>query len=754
MLAHIKSMKKFVKICLISISIMAGATLLSGTLFLGINFAKYSSLALNEEALSSHSLQVSVFDSDNRLIKDENTFNTAVCPVSLIPKNVKDAFIAIEDLSFYKHHGLNYKRMCKAAIKNITSHSLKEGASTISQQLVKNTHLSSEKTFERKIKEIVLTKKLEKTHSKDEILDCYLNVIYYGNNCYGIENAANYYFSKSASKLNLQEGALLAGMIKSPNRYSPILHPENALNRRNLVIKQMQKAGFITDEEAMKAEKGAIELKLSTENENPLNSYSESALDEAKSILNIPIKDMAINGYKIHTYLNTSDQECLRRSIKKEDFNSADHAAIIIDSTRHAVTAFEGKSAYKILASRRQPGSTIKPILVYAPAIDQDIIYPCSQILDEPLTLGEYKPKNVDGKFRGYISVTEALSKSVNIPAIKVLSYVGVEKAISYAEDMGIKFDENDNSLGLALGGMRYGVNIKDLAGAYSTFARGGKFDEPKFIEYITDSEGKILYRHSPNEKQVLREDTAFLMTQMLQHAAKTGTAKALSTLNIPIAAKTGTVGKGKTNSDAWCVAYSPEKVCAVWVGNLDNTPISLAGGNQPTRCVKNFFETKTEDESGIFVKPSSVVEREIDTISLENEHKVELASIDTPERFKQTETFSVFNLPKEISSNFTEIENQEFNIKNNGKNIEISFTPKRNYFYKFYDQKNLLKEISGQNEKIVISLDLLGEKITIKYGINEKNCRIFERKLKQENTENKYNKLKNKTNKKKLFLI
>lgn len=742
-------MKKFVKICLISVSILTGVTLISGALFLGINFAKYSSLALNEDALSSHALQVAVFDSDNRPIKDENTFNSAVCPVSLVPQNVKDAFIAIEDVSFYKHHGLNYKRMCKAALKNITSHSLKEGASTISQQLVKNTHLSSEKTFERKIKEIVLTKKLEKSHSKDEILDCYLNVIYYGNNCYGIENAANYYFSKNASKLNLQEGALLAGMIKSPNRYSPILHPENALSRRNLVLKQMQKAGFITEEEMFNAEKSEIELSLNADNENPLNSYSEAALDEAKEILNMPVKDMAINGYKIHTYLSTFDQHNLKNSLEKEDFNSADHAAIVIDSARHAVTAFEGKSAYKILAAKRQPGSAIKPILVYAPALDEDIIYPCSQILDEPLSLGEYKPKNVDGKFRGYVSATEALSKSINIPAIKVLSYVGVEKAKAYAQEMGITFDENDRSLALALGGMRYGVNIKQLAGAYSTFARGGKFDEPKFVEYITDANGKILYRHKPNEKQVLREDSAFLMTEMLQQAAETGTAKALSQLGKPLAAKTGTVGKGKTNTDAWCVAYSPEKVCAVWVGNLDNTPISVAGGNQPTRCVRNFFED--EKNGGVFVKPSSIAEREIDTISLESEHKVELASVDTPERFKMKQSFSVFNLPKEISHNFTDIEEQQFNIKNNGEKLEISFDAKRNYFYKIYDEKNVLKEISGQNEKIVLSQDFKGEKIIIKYGINEKNCRIFERKIKQEKIEEK---ITNNSAKKKLFFI
>lgn len=733
MLTHIKVMKKFVKICLISFCVIFGACVLSSTLFLSINLIKFSSLALNEDALSSPMLAVAVYDSDNRPIKDENTFNSAHCSISQLPENVKNAFIAIEDVSFYKHHGLNYKRMCKAALKNITSHSLKEGASTISQQLIKNTHLSSEKTFERKIKEIVLTKKLEKSHSKDQILECYLNAIYYGNNCYGIENAANYYFSKSSNKLNLQESALLAGMIKSPSRYSPISQTENALKRRNLVLRQMQKAGFISEEDAENAAKSEIELNLSSSNFNPINSYSEAALDEAKSILNVPLKDMALNGYKIHTYLSLSDQQKLEKALEKEDFNSADHAAILVDNAKHAVSAFLGNSAYKILTAKRQPGSAIKPILVYVPALDADLIYPCSQILDEPLSLGEYKPKNVDGKFRGYVSASEAVSKSINIPAIKVLSYVGVERAKSYAEGMGIDFDDEDTSLALALGGMRYGVSLKQMAQAYSTFACGGKYAEAKFVEYITDAKGKILYKHSPQTVQAIREDTAYLMTTMLQEAAESGTAKNLASLEMPIAAKTGTVGKGKKNSDAWCVAYTPEKVCAVWVGNLDNTPISVAGGNQPTRCAKNYFESAKEENRGAIVVPSTIVTRDIDLVSLENEHRIELASPATPERFRQSQSFSVFNLPKDVSSNFLEVEKQNFDVKFDGKTASISFKAKRNYIYKIYDSTALLKEVSGQNEDVALSLDFSGENVKIVYGFDEKNYQVFECKIKNE---------------------
>lgn len=232
---------------------------------------------------------------------------------------------------------------------------------------------------------------------------------------------------------------------------------------------------------------------------------------------------------------------------------------------------------------------------------------------------------------------------------------------------------------------------------------------------------------------QAIREDTAYLMTTMLQEAAESGTAKNLASLEMAIAAKTGTVGRGKKNSDAWCVAYTPEKVCAVWVGNLDNTPISVAGGNQPTRCAKNYFESAKEENRGAIVVPSTIVTRDIDLVSLENEHRIELASPATPERFRQSKSFSVFNLPKDVSSNFLEVEKQNFDVKFDGKTASISFKAKRNYIYKIYDSTALLKEVSGQNDDLALSLNFSGENVKIVYGFDEKNCQVFECKIKNE---------------------
>ena len=202
--------------------------------------------------------------------------------------------------------------------------------------------------------------------------------------------------------------------------------------------------------------------------------------------------------------------------------------------------------------------------------------------------------------------------------------------------------------------------------------------------------------------------------------------------LNIPIAAKTGTVGKGKDNIDAWCVAYTPEEVCATWVGNLDNTPITVAGGNQPARCVKNYFSASTTTSSP-FVQPGSVVEREIDLISLENSHKLELASPNTPARFKQSALFSIFNLPKDISQNFVEIGETKFEVKNNGSTVDITFAPLRHLTYKFYDGKTLIKEISDQTQPQQLQLKVKGKDLKIIVGFDNKNQKTYDFKLKKE---------------------
>ena len=538
-------MKKIVKICLISfVLIVVFACVLCGSL-IAVSYAKYQSIPLNTESLTSPSLSIDIYDKDNIPIKEENQFNGDFCKLSSLHQYTKDAFISIEDKDFYKHNGLNKKRIIKAIINNLKSMSLKEGASTISQQLIKNTHLSNEKTFERKLKEMVLTKKLEKNFSKDEILESYLNIIFFGNNCYGLESASKYYFNKDAEDLNLNESCTLAGMIKSPSKYSPILHYENSVQRRNLVLSEMEKDGKISIDEKINTQNQPITLDITQKNQNKLNTYSQASIDEASKILKIPAKQIAIAGYKIHTYLNTEKQTALKNALENNEYENIDNAGIVIDSTTHGVTAFQGNSNFKVLDLKRQPASCLKPLLVYAPALNEGVVSPSTQILDEPIKIGSYSPSNVNKKFSGYISVTDAVKNSINIPAIKVLSYIGIDTGKQYAQKLGIDFDEQDDSYALALGGMTYGVNIKDLATAYTTFANNGEFSDSTFIQYITDKNNKLVYIHKPISQMVFREDSAYLMTNILQETAKSGTSRKLSTItNTEIASKTGTVGK------------------------------------------------------------------------------------------------------------------------------------------------------------------------------------------------------------------
>ena len=706
-------MKKFIKVFLIILFICILACLIGVAFYISSIYVSARAMPLNKEALSSPYISLQVFDSENKPIKEDNEINKAVVNISNISDSTKNAFISIEDKSFYNHHGVNYKRIFKAMINNLKARSLKEGASTITQQLVKNTQLTSEKTFERKIKEIALAQRLEKNYTKDEILELYLNVIYFGNNCYGIENASNYYFSKDAKDLSLEESAMLAGLIKSPAKYSPIKNYDNALSRRNLVLKEMYQDKCISASEYNLAKNSPINLNINNQPKNKLNSYSQASIDEAEEVLGIPARQIALKGYKIYTYQNSEKQEALDEALKKQNISS-DYAGIVIDNEGHSIVAYNGNSIFKILDAKRQPGSCIKPILVYGPALNEDIIYPCSQLLDEKTTISDYTPKNVGGVYRGYVSARDALSKSINIPAVKVLSYVGIDKAKAYAEHMGIEFDAKDDSYTLALGGMTYGVNIKDLAGAYSSFANNGSYSKPRFISFITDKNNKLIYINKPKTEQVMREDSAYLLTDMLRTCAKTGTAKKLASLGIDIASKTGTVGKknSKQNLDAWNVSYTKDQTCAIWLGNLDNSPIDYAGGNQPTEIVKNYFSLVSDIST--FDRPSSIVERDIDETELNENHRIMLANVYMPERYKHKELFSSLNLPSDISEKFTKIDDVNFASKVENDSAVITFDAKNYLTYVFKENGKTLTSISGKNGEQKVYLSMSGSKLNV----------------------------------------
>lgn len=703
-------MKKAKKISLIVVASVLALLFIVASVFASIFFSISKSETFNQNKLINANMKIEVYGDDENLLSDKSLFNSQYISLSKIPKETIDAFISIEDKTFYSHNGINPKRIVKAILNNISKGKASQGASTISQQLIKNTHLSSEKTYSRKIKEISLALEMEKELSKDEILENYLNVIYYGNNIYGIENASQFYFSKSASELTLEEGATLAALIKSPGLFDPIQQKERCLKRRNLVLSEMEKDGKISQEVAQKARETDLVLKINETFDRGQNTYSQGAIMEAEEILKMPAKQIAIGKYKIHTFFSKEKQDALKAAIDSEELGF-DQAGISINNLTHGIEAFYGKSAYNVLKTKRQPGSTIKPLLVYAPALNENIISPATKILDEEININGYKPQNFEKTFRGHLSTREALSLSSNIPAVKILSYVGIPKAKRYATRLGIEFDENDNGYALALGGMTYGTDLKTLAAAYTTFANNGKFYGAKFIKKIEGENGKTIYEAKFVPDEVFREDSNYLMVSMMETSATKGTSKRLASLPFQIAGKSGTVGVGATNSDAFSVALTTKDTVATWVGDLTGNNIGyLTGGKAPTDMIKNYFKAiyKTETPKDFRV-PSSITEVEIDALEYKNNNIVQTANDFTPSRYKLTEVFSRFNLPKEKSTNFLKVEPATLTGKIVNGNYVFEFDAQSHITYELYrienDENKLVKTFGGQNGKVTYTL-------------------------------------------------
>ncbi len=693
------ALKKTILWTFISLTILV----ILGIAFIFICYFTSERVKFSPSKLQEVTSKIEFFDNENTPIKEENSFNSKFVKITSLPNHVKEAFISIEDKEFYNHKGLNYKRMLGALIWDLKNGKFEQGASTISQQLIKNTHLSSQKTLSRKMNEIVLAKQLEKNFSKDEILEKYLNIIYFGDNCYGIESASNHYFSKSAKNLNLQESALLAGIISSPGRYCPITKPENAKKRRNLVLKEMFEDNKISNEEYQKAKQSEIEIKIKSDKNNRLNCYSEMALDEAISILKMPAKQISNGGYKIYTFLDKEKQAALENAQKQTNFNENNNALISINATSGEVQAFCGESNYKILKNKRQPGSAIKPILVYAPAINEGIINPLTQILDEEINISGYAPKNHDNKFHGYISVKDAICSSYNIPAVKIMSYTTIDKSKKYAEKCGIEFAQNDDNYSIALGGMTYGTDLCSLTSAYSIFTNNGKYIKPKFVKYITDSKDRIIYVSDKKETSVIRDDTAYLMNHMLVEASQKGTSKRLKELDFEIASKTGTVGKNSKNYDAWSVSYTTEDIVGVWVGNMDNSPIgNIVGGNIPIEATKTYFkQIYSKNKPQPFKTPSSIEQLEIDAKELSENHQIVKAGSYLPERYRIVAPFSRFYPPKNKEHGLLKLKPATLSGKIIGNDAILTFDAQDYLEYEIWSENKLIAKFENKSGKI-----------------------------------------------------
>ncbi len=625
--------------------------LLLALLLVGVGYylAVTKKVVLSPEKLLFHERTITLYDGEgeacHNLLDSHFKQNTSA---KNIPAHVKQAFIDTEDKRFYRHGGYDSRRILAATLHNAKAKRFKEGASTISQQLIKNTHLSQEKTVKRKLREWKLTRALERRYTKEEILERYLNTIYFGHGSFGITSAAEFYFGKTPAELTLSEGATLAGLVQSPNRYSPFKNPAACERRRRVVLAAMEKNGSITREE--KAQALTEPLPLSSPSKK--SGYDSFVFDELSRLAET--YSFKIGGeVEIYTYLDQRVQTEVEKIA--EEYTQSDKTLLLLDGKTHGF-----KACVSTLGNKpRLPGSLIKPLLVYAPAIEENILSPATPLLDEKIDYGGYSPENFDGKYHGYVSARECVEKSLNIPAVKVLESLTLPKATAYLEKMGLQVEESDKSLALALGGMQEGYTLKDMLAAYSTLFSGGQAHPCGFISCVKIN-GATVYQQSSSPKRVFGEDTAYLTTDMLKGAALRGTAKKLRPLPFEIAAKTGTVGTKKGNTDAYALSYTTRDIAAVWLGNADNSEIAATGGGAPCNLLYQINQALGEiyEARGKKIEdfpPCPQVQRvDLDSAAYYDTHTLSLADPVSPLSARFSELFKKSAIPLNQSTSYS----------------------------------------------------------------------------------------------------
>ncbi|WP_405030810.1 transglycosylase domain-containing protein [Paenibacillus hexagrammi] len=509
------------------------------------------------------------------------------------------ATLAVEDQHFYSHFGVDLKAVARAAIVNIQHMAKIQGAGTITQQLARNLYLNHDRTWSRKLKETVYAVEMEMKLSKDQILDNYLNQIYYGHSTYGIETASELFFGKHASELTLAESAMIAGVPKGPRYYSPYYDLQNAMDRQKVVLQTMVNSGFITQEAADQAAKEKLTIQPLTEKKPAVAPYFR---DYVRSIateqLGISEEQFDEGGIKIYTTLDMNSQKIAEDVVKKqlEKYPDIQAALVAIDPRTGAIKAMVGGRDYaenqfnRVLSNTRQPGSSFKPI-VYTVAL-QNGYTPVTQVKSEPtvFTYDEgrqtYTPRNFNDQYvNANIDMRQAISKSDNIYAVHTILDVGPSKVIDLARKLGI--DSPMKPLpSLALGS--FPVSPLEMASAFGTIANQGVHFKTTAIERIEDANGTILYEAKPQSEKVIDPAVSYVLTNLMESVFEEGGTgnRVASTIKRPIAGKTGT-----TDTDAWMVGFTPELTTAVWVGYDKDRDISIVESHLASPIFAEFTE-------------------------------------------------------------------------------------------------------------------------------------------------------------------
>ncbi|MGI6584501.1 MAG: transglycosylase domain-containing protein [Lutisporaceae bacterium] len=634
---------RFIVLLLLFIILVSGSIAL-GTAYAWIKAAR----PLNVDELFDLNQTTYIVDKNDKVIDTLHANeNRTMVTIDEIPEYLQNAFIAIEDKRFRNHKGIDIYRIFGALKADLQNMDLSQGASTITQQLIKNVYLSPEKKWKRKVVEMYYALQLERRFTKDQILEAYLNTAALGHNVSGVKAAALYYFGKELDQLTLAECATIAGITQYPSLYSPYLNYEKSMGKKEIVLREMLAQGLISQEEYDEAINQEIKL-TKVRKEVETTYFADMIISDVTDTL---MKELGLSkeeaeiklfngGLKIIATIDTEIQGIVEEIFKNtklfpestEDANGIlqpEAAVIIIENGTGEIKAVMGGRSEKVrrglnraTQSLRQPGSTIKPLAVYAPALDNG--YTTGTVIDDaPVVFGNFKPRNYSYNFKGLVTAREALKHSTNVVAVKILQDVGIQRSMEYLKKFGIttlvtREDNsvtNDESLSpLALGGVTNGVKPIEMAAAFSVFPNKGIYIKPISFTKILDKDGKVIFENKPYKDKVISEQVSYLMIDMMRDIVRGGTGGNAALSKMPVAGKTGTTTK---NVDAWFTGYSPYYTASVWIGHDEPKPMNFTGGSYPARLWKAIMEEIHKNlEVRNFERPGGLVSVNICTVS------------------------------------------------------------------------------------------------------------------------------------------
>ncbi|GAB4384157.1 MAG: penicillin-binding protein 1A [Elainellaceae cyanobacterium] len=584
---------------LLTLTMLTSSVVAGGLVGLALSFRNLPDVRLLRNYIPSETSYI--YDINGTLLSSiHDEANREVVDLDEISPNLKRAVLAMEDSYFFSHHGINPSSVARAFVANLKEGHTVEGASTITMQLVKNLFLSPEQAISRKVAEAVLALRLEQVFSKDQILEMYLNQVYWGHNTYGVETAAKSYFNKRAAELTLAEAAMMAGMVQAPEEFSPFIDYELAKQRQAIVLDRMQILGWATAEEVEAAKAQPIQLGQITSFQGSQLPYVTDAV--VQELTDRFGKDAVLKGgMRVQTTVDINFQR-LAEQVAREGLQSvqyqgiyADQIALVaVDPRTHYVKAMVGGVNYeqsqynRAIQAMRQPGSAFKPFVYYT-AFATGKYDAGSSIADSPVSYpdgdGYYNPQNYDGSFYGVMSIRQALAMSRNIPAIRLGQEVGINRVIEVSRTLGIK-SPMEPVTSLPLGSVD--LTPLEMAAAYATFANGGWQSETTIIAQVVDSQGNVLLDNTPRPQLVLDPWATATLNDVLQSVITSGTATS-ARLDRPAAGKTGTTSSER---DIWFVGYVPQLSVSVWIGRDDYAPLGAGatGGGYVAPIWRNFM--------------------------------------------------------------------------------------------------------------------------------------------------------------------